>query len=287
MALVFNDTFTDTNGVNLDVHTPDTGTGWTEEEKTGVSALECWGNNCEAESSEVSHRATYSAQPDPTVADYDVEFDFKTVGTSSEEPYHLFARLADLSNFYLATFYGSGATDDYKLNKKVAASFTELASLNETISDGDTLKLEIKDANKKVFNGVTEKLTSTDNALTSAGKAGISHGNWLVSTDDMDPVPEADNFKVTEQAVVGGITVTPSTLALVLSEFAPTVSTPRLVTPPTLALVLSEFAPTVTATANQLVTPPTLALTLASLVPTADATDNLLGSPPCRPLLLP
>ena len=201
MALVFSDTFTDTNGTNLDDHTPDTGTGWTEEERTGVRSLECFGNNCEAEAGELNDRATYSAQPDPTVADYDVEFDYKTVSIGAEAPYHLFARLTDLSNFYLATFYGSDATDDYKLNKKVAASFTELASLNETISDGDTLKLEIKDANKKVFNGVTEKLTSTDNALTSAGKAGISHGNTLVSTDDLDTTPEADNFKVTEQAV--------------------------------------------------------------------------------------
>ncbi|KKL49823.1 hypothetical protein LCGC14_2311660 [marine sediment metagenome] len=43
----------------------------------------------------------------------------------------------------------------------------------------------------------------------------------------------------------GGVTVTPTTLALILSEFVPTVSTPRLITPPTLALTLTEFAPSV------------------------------------------
>jgi len=84
----------------------------------------------------------------------------------------------------------------------------------------------------------------------------------------------------------GGITVTPTTLALILSEFAPTVTTPRLVTPSTLALILSEFAPTVTATANRLVTPPTLALTLATFAPTATATENQLVTPPVLALIL-
>ena len=63
-----------------------------------------------------------------------------------------------------------------------------------------------------------------------------------------------------------GVTVTPGVIALVLTEFAPTISTPRLVTPPTLALILSEFAPTVST--PRLVTPPTLALTLTEFAPT-------------------
>ncbi len=64
----------------------------------------------------------------------------------------------------------------------------------------------------------------------------------------------------------GGVTVTPTTLALILSEFVPTVSTPRLITPPTLALTLSEFAPTVST--PRLVTPATLALVLTEFAPT-------------------
>ena len=63
-----------------------------------------------------------------------------------------------------------------------------------------------------------------------------------------------------------GVTVTPTTLALILTEFVPTVSAPRLVTPTTLALVLSEFAPTVST--PRLVTPTTLALVLTEFVPT-------------------
>ena len=80
--------------------------------------------------------------------------------------------------------------------------------------------------------------------------------------------------------------VTPSTLALTLTTFEPTVSTPRLVTPSTLALTLTEFAPTVTATQNVLVTPSTLVLTLTKYAPTVTATDNKIVTPPTLSLTL-
>ncbi|KKL25159.1 hypothetical protein LCGC14_2408100, partial [marine sediment metagenome] len=51
--------------------------------------------------------------------------------------------------------------------------------------------------------------------------------------DDLDNLFVNTDNAVNIAAAAGGVTVTPSTLALVLSEFAPTVSTPRLVTPPT------------------------------------------------------
>ena len=203
MGVVFSDTFTGTNGTDLPDHTPDTGTGWTEEEKTGTQVLEIFSGKCEASNAEADDRATYSAQPDPTVVEYDVEFVFYQASGVNDEPSHLFARFTDTSNYYLATVYSDGQTDDYKLNKTVTGSFTELASLDEAIIiGGETIKLQVRDATKKVFNGETEKLTSTDNALTSAGKAGISVGNTLVSTDDIDFTQNIDDFKVTEQAVV-------------------------------------------------------------------------------------
>lgn len=67
-------------------------------------------------------------------------------------------------------------------------------------------------------------------------------------------------------AAGGNVTVTPTTLALTLTTFAPTVSTPRLVTPTTLALTISTFAPTVTVGVR--VTPTTLALTISAFAPT-------------------
>ena len=62
--------------------------------------------------------------------------------------------------------------------------------------------------------------------------------------------------------------VTPTTLAIVTSAFAPTVTVGNRLTPSTASLTISTFAPTVTATAHQSVTPTTKALVLATFAPT-------------------
>lgn len=64
----------------------------------------------------------------------------------------------------------------------------------------------------------------------------------------------------------GAVNVTPSTAALTLTSYAPTVSTPRVVTPSTAALTLTTFAPTVATPVN--CTPTTRALTLTTFAPT-------------------
>jgi hypothetical protein len=96
--------------------------------------------------------------------------------------------------------------------------------------------------------------------------------------------------------------VVPGTLALVLTSFAPTITTHNEssfqtnawqgegfqvgwqfnfvgAVPGTLALVLTPFTPTVVATANRFVTPGTLALTLTPFVPTIVATANAFVVP--------
>ena len=61
------------------------------------------------------------------------------------------------------------------------------------------------------------------------------------------------------------VLATPTTLALILTTYAPTVSTPVLVTPTTLALTLSTFAPSIAIDFK--VIPATLVLTLTSYAP--------------------
>ena len=68
-----------------------------------------------------------------------------------------------------------------------------------------------------------------------------------------------------------GTTVTPSTAALTLATFSPTVSTPQLCTPSTLALTITTFAPTVS-------TPQTLTPSTASLTVTGFAPSVTVGS---------
>lgn len=63
--------------------------------------------------------------------------------------------------------------------------------------------------------------------------------------------------------------VTPTTLAVVLATFAPTIllTNNQLVTPGVASLATATFSPTVSTSANQTVTPSTASLTLATFVP--------------------
>lgn len=80
--------------------------------------------------------------------------------------------------------------------------------------------------------------------------------------------------------------VIPTTRALTLTPFAPSVSTPRLVVPTTKALVIATFPPTVTATANVLVTPTTASLTLTRFAPSVTAGDAVEVVPDNATLVL-
>jgi len=71
--------------------------------------------------------------------------------------------------------------------------------------------------------------------------------------------------------------VTPPTLALTLTEYAPTVKTPRLVTPTTLVLSITEYAPVIKVGIT--ITPSTLALSLTEYAPTVTFTENVLATP--------
>ena len=94
------------------------------------------------------------------------------------------------------------------------------------------------------------------------------------TTTALTLAPFAPTITATEHQAV-----TPTTRTLTLATFAPTVTTPELVTPITKALGLAAFAPTVTTTDVQLVTPATAALALATFAPAVSTSDNQAVTP--------
>jgi hypothetical protein len=77
------------------------------------------------------------------------------------------------------------------------------------------------------------------------------------------------------------VTATPTTLALTITENAPTVTVTdhQSVTPTTAALTTSAFAPTIAASDHQSVTPSTASLTTALFAPTVTATSGTVATP--------
>jgi hypothetical protein len=195
-TVIFEDAFTDTNDTPLTSHTPSpTGTGWTEEfafSNVGEIGI----NRARPNVNQTNTKMTYTALPNPSVVEYDVQAQYVTTGNPGITSYAgLFGRFTDDNNHY-----SLGWLDDngqvMRLFKKVATVRTSLGT-GGAINAGEVLKLEIRDAAKKAYEDGVEKISSTDNVLTSAGKAGLWWGDVQATGDDIDTDMTFDNFKVT------------------------------------------------------------------------------------------
>lgn len=207
MTIVIDDKFSGESAeIDLDAHTPDTvGTGWTIIEQTGGRDLRISGDiGAEELSGEAQNsvRSLYTAQGTYTVNDYDVEIDVTAADTGDDVAW-LLGRVTDSSNYYGAGFVVTAGTDLW-LVKNVAATVTDIASADADWAASATIKLEIRDAAKKVFVDDVEKISDADDALTSVGEAGVALGNIRAADDDMGAAWRMDNFLVTDTAGAGG-----------------------------------------------------------------------------------
>lgn len=210
MAVIVEDNFTELSDTDLASHTPSpTGTGWTEEVNDTTAsdfvvfeATDLLGIDV----TQGSRQIIMTAQPDPTNNEYDVEVDLTIIdATGSDDPSILIGRLTASNTMYGGFSVNTGVgTDTHKLFKIIAGSVTELASTTSNMSDGDVMKLEIRDATKKLFKQGSELISSADNVITLAGKAGIAVGDVFVPGHDVSLEWRWDNFKVTEVAADGG-----------------------------------------------------------------------------------
>lgn len=201
MPVVFQDNFTETSDTALGSHTPSpTGTSWTQLEKSGSPDLRVSGANdrVEATVGGNSQRVSYTADATYGSADYDVEITVAAKPTAgADDPAVILARIADSSNFYGLQFYHSAASPRFRLFKKVAGSFTALATESTTtLAAGNKLKLELRGTAIKGYidqgSGYTQILSATDSSLTAAGKAGLGLGNlYNTSPGDVDDVATA------------------------------------------------------------------------------------------------
>ncbi|MCA9401854.1 MAG: hypothetical protein KC713_09515, partial [Candidatus Omnitrophica bacterium] len=205
-ATVVSDSFTEAGDTAITSHTPDTGTGWTEvfdDSSAGTDAQVIGSSDTLAGGSdENSVGQAYTAQPDPSGVDQDITFTLKALDTTTgTKPIHLFGRRTDNSNFYhVQLLPNTNAKDSVKLYKYVAGVATELDTSDETLAVNDVIKLEIRDATKKVYINAVEILSSADNALTSAGTWGIAIGDYNGAGDGahLRSTWEVDDFLAEE-----------------------------------------------------------------------------------------
>lgn len=187
------DSFTDADNTLLSAHTGELGATWTKKWYSSFNAkiisnqLRSAYLNC-----------TWYASGTPASAEYDVEAKYVSGLIGPNDFIGPAGRMSTTAD----TFYTAGAayTGGYKLLKCVAESFTLLGSYG-TSAGNTVVKLEIRDAAKKLYVDGVERVSSSDNAITAAGKAGF------YNYDQYNSGLLIDNFSASDPS--GGATYAP------------------------------------------------------------------------------
>lgn len=186
MATFVSCNFTDSAGTDLNAHTPE-GTGDTWTRNTVVSSnpavVTAAGRARANIAGGAAADAIYYASGTPATNEYDVECDI-VQRTSIAVAVGVYGRLSTTQNTgYCAFHNGSGNT--WTLGRFANGTFTSLGTFAQTLTNDQAyhLKLEIRTATKKVYIDGVERISSTDDTLTTTGLAGIRLRGSNTTTD--------------------------------------------------------------------------------------------------------
>ena len=122
--MAFTDNFTDTNGVELNAHTPSGGTAWTKV-VSGNCSIEIYNNALSLRTSGAETPTTYECDNQGSANHYVQIKDIGCFAGSLENRSRLCARLVDASNYICWYLAGTGAAGS-RLAKVVAGVLTDL-----------------------------------------------------------------------------------------------------------------------------------------------------------------
>lgn len=194
------DTFTDTDGVLLQSHFPDSSVssdsiwqplGFVD---VGATTQNAEINTNRARSASLTaYSRTYRNTAVPATAEYDVEADF-VVGSDGS---YICGRLSPTGTTNATvdryeTFYDR-ATGNF-IQRVVGGVGTVLDSVTLSTGSGvHAIKLELRDAAKKVYEDASEILTTTDNTVSQVGRAGLAFAPHATNANYIDNF-SATNF---------------------------------------------------------------------------------------------
>ncbi len=163
---LFSDDFTNTAGTTLEGHNAT----WVKKSSTGAVITDV--NSIRPGAGGVGidyHLDTISAAG----GEYSVYGNLVRRGTNVVAA-GIKGRAVDINNRYTGLWTNNGS-DAWVLEKRLSGSYTNLAYyfVGTTIDQVYAVELRITDGTKKVFIDGVERISSTDNALTAAGVAGV------------------------------------------------------------------------------------------------------------------
>lgn len=203
MAVIFNDTFTETVNTNLESHTPNTGTSWTRlwatDPTTRFLQVENAADNIRCSGNSGDYGLMYTADVTYPSANYETQMTFITT-FNTITPIYMLARVQDQENMYALRLVLSSGSNNAQLYKKVSGTWSTLGSV-VTIADGSVVLLSVNGSAIKVYDDAVEVISVTDTDISAAGKAGLAHGGGaelVASTDDTRATAMLDTFSVND-----------------------------------------------------------------------------------------
>ncbi len=207
------DTFTDTDAVTLQNHTPDTGGVWEElgfNLSNGVSTLDSdiLANKLVGRVGGTPSRV-YRNAVDPVSNEYTIDISFVRTVVNIRQ-FGLYARLtptgtafADVDS-YMATYVEAGGVGSIKIFKTVSGSETELASGLITLSSAShNVKFLISDDFKAVSVDGVFRAGTSDNSITQVGRVGVCTAGVVAHA--LDDLSAAGIGSVADYPAVGDV----------------------------------------------------------------------------------
>jgi hypothetical protein len=199
-------------GTALQAHTGEYGAAWTSHSSGTKDVLISAAAQCYSPGAGTGF---YYSSGVPAGAEYSVGVDLIVVTSPAA---NIFAgpagRIDVAANTMYLVRHQTQATDRFELVRVVAGVFTTLGSFNVTLTVGNTYnaRLEILDATKKLFLDGVQVISSADNIITAAGRAGIRFSGATTDTTAI----HVDNFFASTRSeplalsVTGAAAVTPA-----------------------------------------------------------------------------
>lgn len=188
VTTIFSDTFTDTNGVDLDAHTPDTGTSWTEINLTGANQLGILSNTLQSETTNSAQGSMWSADGTYSTANYTVTITCTDCGAGiSSVAWWIGCRLNNTGGWdgYIAAIADATNTNDARIYRLDNGAATKISSTEDTgPADSDVFQLECDGSAiglKK--NGSYVIGPINDATYSAAGKGGTGSGEVFGLTE--------------------------------------------------------------------------------------------------------
>lgn len=194
MAVFSSDTFTDAANTLLQNHVGEVGATWTKHAAAVADATISNANRLKKTATGAGHYYTSGV---PASNQYDVECVIRRL-SSVDTAAGVIGRADQTANtLYLARFNNN---NNWELYRAVSGTFTLIGNFAQAITTNQdySLKLEIRDAAKKLYVDGVERVSSADNTITAAGRAGVRHGFGADTAGSDTTAIHLDTFVATD-----------------------------------------------------------------------------------------